>query len=403
MAAIGQRAEPATVNIEDRALQLSQESPTPLALSEAGFYEKIENRKIQVLIVDDEPHIRSLLKVIVSSLGAEVFPYTWHTGVLDSDLQPLETQAALFRAALEPYSGRPLWIVGHSTGGLIARQALLDLLAEGRTRPFERLALIAVPHYGVLANLLPNLLTERNPQLAQLRFGSSFLVQLQRRWQACLDENYPGGCADQLPAMVSVGGAFALPVEGDLHAYVDGTVTAASAWLPGTPLVLLQHLHPDLANVTASPETAGLLGRFFGPACQANPLTCLEDLETGGTLLERFPPQFLFVYPEAWGDPEVLFEPWFEPVAPLPSLLGRGWCCDEDRAGSKRHYVLDRTFSEELTSAGLEGWEELAVSFRDRSCGVPVRELLSLLEDRRTVILEFGAADGRGACRTKTW
>ena len=72
MAAIGQRAERATVNIADRALQLSQESPTPLALSEAGFYEKIENRKIQVLIVDDEPHIRSLLKVIVSSLGAEV-------------------------------------------------------------------------------------------------------------------------------------------------------------------------------------------------------------------------------------------------------------------------------------------------------------------------------------------
>lgn len=72
MAAIGQRAEPVTVNIEDRALQLSQESPTPLPLREPGFYEKIENRKIRVLIVDDEPHIRSLLKVIVSSLGAEV-------------------------------------------------------------------------------------------------------------------------------------------------------------------------------------------------------------------------------------------------------------------------------------------------------------------------------------------
>jgi len=72
MAAIGQRAEPVTVNIEYRALQFSQEPPTPLPSKVASFYEKIENRKIQVLIVDDEPHIRSLLKVIVSSLGAEV-------------------------------------------------------------------------------------------------------------------------------------------------------------------------------------------------------------------------------------------------------------------------------------------------------------------------------------------
>jgi len=72
MAAIGQRAEPDAIDIEDRALRLSQEPPTPLPLGEAGFYEKIEILKIRVLIVDDEPHIRSLLKVIVSSLGAEV-------------------------------------------------------------------------------------------------------------------------------------------------------------------------------------------------------------------------------------------------------------------------------------------------------------------------------------------
>lgn len=31
-----------------------------------------EKRKVRVLIVDDEPHIRSLIHVIVSSLGAEV-------------------------------------------------------------------------------------------------------------------------------------------------------------------------------------------------------------------------------------------------------------------------------------------------------------------------------------------
>lgn len=72
MAAIGQRTEPDTIDIEDRALRLSQEPPTPLPLGEAGFYKKIEILKIRVLIVDDEPHIRSLLKVIVSSLGAEV-------------------------------------------------------------------------------------------------------------------------------------------------------------------------------------------------------------------------------------------------------------------------------------------------------------------------------------------
>ena len=71
-AAIGQRAEPVTINIEDRELQLSQESPTPLPLREASVYERIEIPKIRVLIVDDEPHIRSLLKIIVSSLGAEV-------------------------------------------------------------------------------------------------------------------------------------------------------------------------------------------------------------------------------------------------------------------------------------------------------------------------------------------
>lgn len=31
-----------------------------------------EKRKVRVLIVDDEPHIRNLISVIVSSLGAEV-------------------------------------------------------------------------------------------------------------------------------------------------------------------------------------------------------------------------------------------------------------------------------------------------------------------------------------------
>lgn len=31
-----------------------------------------EKRKVRVLIVDDEPHIRSLIRVIISSLGADI-------------------------------------------------------------------------------------------------------------------------------------------------------------------------------------------------------------------------------------------------------------------------------------------------------------------------------------------
>lgn len=32
----------------------------------------MEKRKVRVLIADDEPHIRSLIKIIISSMGAEV-------------------------------------------------------------------------------------------------------------------------------------------------------------------------------------------------------------------------------------------------------------------------------------------------------------------------------------------
>ena len=75
-------------------------------------------------------------------------------------------------------------LVGHSMGGLIIRQYLLDEKISGHVLKVKKAVLYAVPNQGAkFAKLAKNFLSiYKNPHLIQLSSNSDFIKQLNRNW-----------------------------------------------------------------------------------------------------------------------------------------------------------------------------------------------------------------------------
>lgn len=74
-------------------------------------------------------------------------------------------------------------LVGHSMGGLIIRQYLLNMNAAREVPKVNKIVLYAVPNNGSeLAKVVGWLSLFKNPQLVNLKKGSAYLDELNRSW-----------------------------------------------------------------------------------------------------------------------------------------------------------------------------------------------------------------------------
>ena len=167
----------------------------------------------------------------------------------------IEQLAALFAAHVVPFvrnhGGRPVDIIAHSMGGLVARAWMAGLAAPlpGQTATLaysgeiRRLILIGTPNYGAEIKALFRALTStgfvcNDTQAAELRFGSSFVSKLHDAWQifqsgplgiAPINLLYIAGTRDTDRPVLNWE---CENVDGTAYGCSDGVVEISSAVLP---------------------------------------------------------------------------------------------------------------------------------------------------------------------------
>jgi hypothetical protein len=105
--------------------------------------------------------------------------------VLQNSYQNLQDLAKGLRTEIEHVhkDADEIILVGHSMGGLVVRQYLLDEYIAGKQPKVKKVILYAVPNEGSsFANLIGDLPTLLNPHLMQMCINSDFIDLLNQNW-----------------------------------------------------------------------------------------------------------------------------------------------------------------------------------------------------------------------------
>jgi pimeloyl-ACP methyl ester carboxylesterase len=78
--------------------------------------------------------------------------------------------------------GQRISFVTHSTGGVLARQAIVELSAQGWGGDIERLVTFSAPHGGTDVAKFAGLIGLSQALLADLQEGSGYLLRLREQW-----------------------------------------------------------------------------------------------------------------------------------------------------------------------------------------------------------------------------
>ena len=137
-------------------------------------------------------------------------------------------------------------LVGHSLGGVVARQYILDEIKSQRTGRIRGVALFATPHTGAALASIGNSLSKSHRHLAQLCHGSDILDIINSDWVKLKIE-------DQVSALYIVGGGDAVVPRDSAAPYLGADNVRT----------LIQHGHIDIVKPKDSHDTRFMLLRGF--------------------------------------------------------------------------------------------------------------------------------------------
>lgn len=313
-------------------------------------------------------------------IGVSVLGYRWRTQILGAP-PSLEAIALDFSGRLQGIASRKLLVLAHSTGGLIARAAILHLIGQGLDPSVEKLLLASVPNAGVLSNILP--MTPKNAQLRAIQFGSEFLDRLNTSWEACQRRQVPHPCGPSLPHALSITAALPLPAPGAARqAYFDSTVFTASAWLQDTPLLVHTALHPAVANIGQHKAAERAVRAVADASCKRGNLQGCEGFALRPDIEQKIAPIILVRFPREFDKIKDIASPHMRQLPMIPEKLINGLCCGQktDSGDQEQHQIaffLNRYFV--VPSGVAHSSARLSVDFSTRTCEVPLSDITQRL------------------------
>ncbi|MGQ3296590.1 esterase/lipase family protein [Reyranella sp.] len=174
----------------------------------------------------------------------------------------------------------PLVLVGHSMGGLVIREYLLNELAQGRGHRIKSALLFAVPNKGANLAALGERLNLTSKQIRQLAPDSDYIENLNRRWkESGIEEQIAISCvAALLDGIVGKDSALLSSKVGRAHyLHEDSHISCIK---PATiDSVSYQLIRTAIANAVGSKNTS--------PAGPPDPLFFMYDLQCEPYYIER--------------------------------------------------------------------------------------------------------------------